>query len=65
MTDFLFSKPDWLDGVMSVLDLFAVSPEYNSSDTAENADKKAYKADVNALKKDFDIAYGKVISNVQ
>ena len=53
MTDFLFARPNWLDGAMSILDLFAVSPEYNSSETPEEADKKAYKADVNALKSDF------------
>lgn len=65
MTDFLFARPNWLDGAMSILDLFAVSPEYNSSETPEEADKKAYNADVNALKSDFNVAYGKVIANVQ
>ena len=65
MTDFLFARPNFLEGIMSIVDLFAVAPEFNTSETTTEADYKAYKADVNALKNDFTLAYNKVISNVQ
>lgn len=62
MTDFLFSKPDWLSGVMSVLDLFGLSQGYDSSLNPEIADRFALNSDINVLKKDFDVAYSQVRS---
>lgn len=62
MTDFLFAKPTFIDGIMSIVDLFAVAPEYNTSKTTAEADRNAYKADVAALRKDMKNAYSCVRS---
>ena len=60
MTDFLFSRPSFIDGVISIVDLIGISPDYNSSTTPEEADRRARQADIKALKKDFETAYCKV-----
>ena len=60
MTDFLFARPSIVDGVMSLVDLFGITPEFNSSKTPEEADRRAKQADIKALKKDFEIAYNNV-----
>ena len=60
MTDFLFTKPSWLDGAMSLVDLFAVALEFNTSASAIEADKKALKADVKVLQQDMQNAYNLV-----
>lgn len=61
MTDFLFATPTWVDGVMSLLDLFDVSTEYNISKTPEEADRRAFKADVATLNKDMQNSINSVI----
>ena len=63
MTDFLFSTPDFLSGAMSVLDLFSVSQNYNESQTPEDADRRAFSADIMALAGDMKKAYMKVRPN--
>ena len=60
MTDFLFARPSLIDGVMSLVDLFGIAPEFNGSQTAEDADRRAKQADINALKNDFEIAYNNI-----
>ena len=60
MTDFLFARPSFIDGVLSVVDLFGISPDYNSSNTSEDADRRARQADIKALKNDFEAAYCRV-----
>lgn len=55
MTDFLFAKPDFLSGAMTVLDLFAVSQNYNESESPEDADRRAFTADLMALAGDMQI----------
>lgn len=62
MSDFLFSTPSFIDGVMSVIDLFGVSQEYNDSKTAESADIRAIRADVNVIKTDFSNAYDSTVT---
>lgn len=60
MTDFLFARPTFVDGVMSLVDLFGIAPSFNDSKTSEDADRRAKQADVKALKNDFEIAYNRV-----
>ena len=63
MTDFLYAKPNWLSGAMTVLDLFGLSQEFNSSQSAEFADRRAFNADIESLKKDFSAAWSFVRSS--
>ncbi|MDE6774590.1 MAG: hypothetical protein K2J14_08215 [Treponemataceae bacterium] len=58
MTDFLFARPNRIDGIMSVIDLFGLSPEYNLS---KDTDSIAYHADVSVIERDFYEAYAKVL----
>ena len=60
MTDFLFARPSFIDGVMSLVDLFGIAPAFNDSKTSEDADRRAKQADIKALKNDFEVAYSKV-----
>ena len=57
MSDFLFAKPTAIDCIMSVIDLFGVSTQYNDSSTGVIADQRAMRADMNAIKTDFMNAY--------
>ena len=61
MTDFLYAKPTWIDGVMSIVDLFGVALEFNDSKTSVAADARAYFADVESLTTDAKIACGEVL----
>lgn len=61
MTDFLYARPSFLGGVMSVLDLFAVTPMFNSSKTEDDADRRANNADIMALAEDMNKAVSKVL----
>ena len=54
MSDFLFATPKIIDGIASVVDLFGVYTMYNDSATPEEADFRAYIADVQAMQKDMD-----------
>ena len=60
MTDFLFARPTLIDGIMCIVDLFGIAPEYNSSSDELTADRRAFNADVESLRSDFDTAYSKV-----
>ena len=56
MSDFLFAMPKAIDGVASVIDLFGVYNMYNDSATPEEADNRAYIADVQAMYTDMKAA---------
>ncbi|WP_296333961.1 hypothetical protein [uncultured Treponema sp.] len=63
MSDFLFANPSFIDGVMSVIDLFGVSQEYNDSSSEETADNRALRADAAAIKNDFVNAYKATVAS--
>ncbi|MGA2890763.1 MAG: hypothetical protein ABSE51_22280 [Terracidiphilus sp.] len=44
-SDFLFAQPSFASGVARVFDLFGQFDEYNSSETAEEADARAIASD--------------------
>ena len=62
MSDFLFSNPSFINGVMSIVDLFGVAQEYNDSRSENSADSRAIRADTNAVKKDFADAYKSMVA---
>ena len=45
MSDFLFATPSFIDGAMSVIDLFGIAQEYNDSSSEAAADARAVRAD--------------------
>ena len=57
MTTFLFSKPKFVDGLASIIDLFGVYTIYNDSHTPQEADRRAMVADIQAIQKDFMFAF--------
>ena len=63
MSDFLFANPSFIDGVISIIDLFGVSQEYNSSENENIADMRAMSADAKATKKDFIDVYNKMVES--
>jgi len=65
MSDFLFARPSVLEGIGRNIDLFGVLNYYNKSQTAREADLRAMKNDLETLKQDFEIAYGKIINGNQ
>jgi hypothetical protein len=65
MTDFLFARPSILEGIGRNIDLFGVMNFYNFSPDGHEADMKARQNDIEALKKDFHAAYGKVMHGSQ
>ncbi len=60
MTDFLFSMPGWIDGAMSLADISGGAAEYNSSESSGEADRRAFNADISALREDMAEAYAAV-----
>ena len=56
MSDFLFATPKTIDGIASVIDLFGVYDMYNDSATPEEADFRAYTADIQAMQNDMNAA---------
>jgi hypothetical protein len=60
MTDFLFARPSILEGIGRNIDLFGMMNTYNFSENAEEADTRAFEADIEALRNDFDT----VLSNL-
>lgn len=56
MTDFLFATPKTIDGVASIIDLFGVYTMYNDSAIPEEADFRAYTADMQAMQNDMNAA---------
>ena len=65
MTDFLFARPSTLEGIGRNIDLFGVLNKYNTSRDGNEADTKARKNDIKALKKDFQTAYRIIINGNQ
>lgn len=57
MSDFLFARPSFISGAMSVIDLFGVSNEYNYSLSTDDADRRALNADAMSIRYDFSKAY--------
>ncbi len=55
-TSFLFAMPTALDGVGSVLDMSGELPEFNSSDSPEEADNSAIMLDWMAIAEDIRFA---------
>ena len=62
MSDFLFATPSFIDGAMSVIDLFGIAQEYNDSSSEDAADARAVRADINAIKADFVKAYNSAVA---
>lgn len=52
-SDFLFARPSFLEGVARILDLGNTLNEYNRSDSPEEADERALRADWEAIGGDF------------
>lgn len=63
LSDYLFSNPSFIDGVMSIVDLFGVSQEYNYSSTEDSADSRAMFSDANAVKTDLAEAYKSMMTS--
>lgn len=60
MTDFLFTSPSFLDGVASIINIAGILPAYNVSSSPAEADRRAYIADVLAMRRDMDVAMSAV-----
>lgn len=65
MSTYLFSKPKVIDGIASVIDLFGVYTMYNESPTGQEADRRAFTADIQAMQKDGMIAFQAVKEGCQ
>ena len=52
MSTYLFSKPKVIDGIASLIDLFGTYTIYNESPTDQEADRRAFTADMQALQRD-------------
>jgi len=57
MSDFLFARPSFAEGFARNLDFFGALNVYNTSDSSEEADLKAFRNDASALKKDFNSSF--------
>jgi hypothetical protein len=57
MSDFLFARPSFLEGVARNLDLFGVLNVYNYSENGEKADAKALLSDWAAIYRDLNNSY--------
>ena len=58
MSSYLFSKPKVIDGIASLIDLFGTYTIYNESPTDQEADRRAFTADMQVLQNDACIAFG-------
>jgi hypothetical protein len=65
MSDFLFARPSIWEGIGRNIDLFGVLNSYNHSQNGHEADLKAMRNDVAALRKDFYNAYGVVVNGIE
>ncbi|MGP1438076.1 MAG: hypothetical protein ACTTKH_03285 [Treponema sp.] len=65
MSTFLFSKPKLIDCIASVIDLFGEYSIYNNSHKIQEADRKATASDLQALQKDFIVAFGQLNKECQ
>jgi len=59
-TGYLFSTPSFVKGIAKAIDLGDTLNNYNEASSSEEADKKAFKADADALMNDMKIAFGKL-----
>lgn len=57
MPDFLYARPTWIDGVMSLVDFFGTAQMYNESKNEQSADRRAFTADIKSLKQDAKFLY--------
>jgi hypothetical protein len=60
MSDFLFAQSSFLSGVGSVIDLFGILESYNESANPQEADRRAFQADILALKNDMDASISRI-----
>ncbi|OQX29091.1 MAG: hypothetical protein B0D92_05570 [Spirochaeta sp. LUC14_002_19_P3] len=56
-SDYLFSMPSFTNGIARTIDIFGNLTEYNSSDSPEEADRKAFFKDGLAICEDMGIAF--------
>lgn len=56
MSDFIFVKPSFFNGIARASDTFATFTEYNLSSTGQEADFQALKNDFEAIGGDLQIA---------
>ena len=61
MTDYLYARPSFLEGVARNIDLFGSLNEYNKSVTPEEADLRGRDHDISALRKDMKVACEEVL----
>ena len=61
MTDYLFATPSFAEGIARNIDLFGSMNVYNTSKSPEEADERAYREDVMALRKDMDVAITRLL----
>lgn len=52
-TDFLYSRPSFLEGIARIVDFFGVLQEYNTTSTPQAADERAIRADWAAVGADL------------
>ena len=64
MSDFLFAHPSFLAGLGRVLDIGGVFDDYNSSDTAAEADERAMRVDWLAAGADLESAMATVAAEM-
>ena len=57
MSSYLFSTPKVVDGIASLIDLFGTYTIYNESPTDQEADRRAFTADMQALQRDSGIIF--------
>ncbi len=60
-TDFLFASPSLLSGAARALDMFAVFDEYNTSNSVEEADRRAIESDWGIVGQDMAAAIQKYV----
>jgi len=53
LTDFLFARPSFVEGMARTLDIGGTLQEYNGSSGGEEADTRAFEMDVRAIGNDF------------
>lgn len=61
MSDYLFARPSFIEGVARNVDLFASLNDYNYSSSSEEADRRAQFEDIKALMNDMAVAESAVL----
>ncbi len=64
-SDFLFSKPTFLEGVARIFDFSNALESYNTSSTGEEADLRALENDVATIRADFQIVLDKYLNSAE